>query len=68
MKNKDVILLQARIKESTLTDACFATEVMRVHPRTLRRWKGAYTPIPSLARAFLENPQPLPWPTKEETP
>ena len=68
MKNKDVILLQARIKESTLTDACFATEVMRVHPRTLRRWKGAYTPIPSLARAFLENPQPLPWPTEEETP
>ena len=67
MKNKDVILLQARIKESTLTDACFATEVMRVHTRTLRRWKGAYTPIPSLARAFLENPQPLPWP-KEETP
>ena len=67
MKNKDVILLQARIKESTLTDACFATEVMRVHPRTLRRWKGAYTPIPSLARSFLENPQPLPWPT-EETP
>ena len=38
MKNKDVILLHARIKESTLTDACFATEVMRVHPRTLRRW------------------------------
>ena len=68
MKNKDVILLHARIKESTLTDACFATEVMRVHPRTLRRWKGAYTPIPSLARAFLENPQPLPWPTQEETP
>jgi len=67
MKNKDVILLQARIKESGLGDACFATEVMRVHPRTLRRWKGAYTPIPSLARAFLENPQPLPWP-KEETP
>ena len=35
MKNKDVILLHARIKESTLTDACFATEAMRVHPRTL---------------------------------
>ena len=67
MKNKDVILLQARIKESTLTDRRFAREVMRVDPRTLRRWKGAYTPIPSLARAFLENPQPLPWP-KEETP
>ena len=62
MKDRHVILLQARIKESTLTDACFATEVMRVHPRTLRRWKGAYTPIPALQRAFLENPQPLPWP------
>ena len=62
MKNKHVILLHARIKKSTLTDARFAEEVMRVHPRTLRRWKGAYTPIPPLQRAFLENPQPLTWP------
>ena len=62
MKNKHVILLHARIKESGLTDARFATEVMRVHLRTLRRWKGAYTPIPTLQRAFLENPQPLVWP------
>ena len=67
MKDRHVILLQARIKESSLTDARFAQEVMRVHPRTLRRWKGAYTPIPALQRAFLEDPQPLPWP-KEETP
>ena len=60
--------LLARIKESKLSDRRFAEEVMRVHPRTLRRWKGSYTPIPQLARAFLENPQPLPWPTEEETP
>ena len=66
MKNKHVILLHARIKESKLTDRRFAQEVMRVHPRTLRRWKGAYTPIPPLQRAFLENPQPLTWP--KETP
>ena len=68
MKDKHVILLHARIKESALGDARFAQEVMRVHPRTLRRWKGAYTPIPALQRAFLENPQPLPWPTEKETP
>ena len=68
MKDKHVILLQARIKESALGDIRFATEVMRVPPRPLRRWKGSYTPIPALARAFLENPQPLPWPTEKETP
>ena len=38
MKNRHLILLHARIKESGLTDARFATEVMRVHLRTLRRW------------------------------
>jgi hypothetical protein len=64
-KDKHVILLNARIAESQLSDARFAREVMRVHPRTLRRWKGLYTPIPPLHRAFLENPQPLPWPTQE---
>jgi hypothetical protein len=62
MKDKNIILLHARINESKLSDARFAREVMRCDPRTLRRWKGGYSPIPPLARAFLENPQPLTWP------
>ena len=61
-KNKHIILLNARIEESALSDRCFAQEIMRCHPRTLRRWKQGQTPIPKLARAFLENPQPLIWP------
>jgi hypothetical protein len=64
-KNKHIILLNARIEESALSDRRFAQEVMKCHPRTLLRWKRGQRPIPKLARAFLENPQPLIWPTKE---
>jgi hypothetical protein len=65
MKNKYVILLCARITESGLSDKRFAEEVVKVHPRTLLRWKREQRPIPKLVKAFLENPQPLIWPTKE---
>ena len=65
MKDKHVILLHERIKESKLSDRGFAEEVCCVHPRTLRRWKQGRTPIPVLRCRWLENPTPLPWPTKE---
>jgi|TARA_R110000824_G_scaffold56130_2_gene153933 hypothetical protein len=64
IKDKHVILLSERIKESALSDKRFAEEVVKVHPRTLLRWKRGQRPIPKLVKAFLENPQPLIWPTQ----
>lgn len=57
-----VRLLRQRITESGLSARRFAMEVLKRDERTIRRWLAGDSPIPKEVRAFLEDPQPAPWP------
>ena len=50
-------LLARRIRQSGLSGARYAREVLLRHPRTLRRWRGLDAPIPREVRAFLLDPK-----------
>ncbi len=55
-------LLQQRIEESGLSTVQFAAQVLRRSERTVRRWLARKAPVSHDVRAFLEDPQPAPWP------
>lgn len=60
-------LLRRRIRESGLSEARFATDVLHRDPRTVRRWLSLESRIPSIVADFLENPHTS-WPSPDEDP
>lgn len=58
----DSQLLRQRVRESGLTQARFAREVLIRSPRSVKRWAAGETALPEDVRTFLEHPRRHPWP------
>jgi hypothetical protein len=60
-------LLRSRIEASGLSATRFAREVLLREDRTVRRWLSGESPIPNIVAAWLESPEPMPWPVTRVT-
>jgi hypothetical protein len=66
-RTERIELLRTAIEASGLSASRFAREVLLREDRTVRRWLSGESPIPNIVAAWLESPEPMPWPVTRVT-